>query len=163
MPPATRSHAHNKEAPPPPRKGPSKRSGGGKPITPTKKGRKRKATDAVSDPEVEPDKDATDRSCISQPVSKYIHPTMSGAWAIPKKFQMCIIFDAVNPLRQFKRDTVFNAKDKDPFPNYNPRKTAEVTESDYEGKLQPFKPWNYVYVHCFFCKCMHLTDPMRIH
>lgn len=61
---------------------------------------------------------------------------------------MCIIFDAVNPLRQFKRGTVYNKNDNDPFPVYDPRKRAEVTESDHDCVLQQYKPLDYSYVRC---------------
>ena len=71
---------------------------------------------------------------------------MAGTWSITQKFQMCILFDAVNPLRKYKLGTKFNEEDDDPFPVYNPRKVAEATESDYEGMLQPYKPLYYSYV-----------------
>lgn len=146
MPANTRSRTRAEEAPPAPAQGRASRSRGGKPAAPTKKTKKRKAADVISDPEAEPPEATTERSRVNKPIAKHIAPTMAGTWAITKRFQMCILFDAVNPLRQFKRDTVFNENDEDPFPDYNPRKIAEVTESDYEGSLQQFKPLFYLCV-----------------
>ena len=102
--------------------------------------------DVLSDPEAEPDEDTTDRSQVNKPVAEYIAPKMAGTWSITQKFQMCILFDAVNPLRKYKLGTKFNKEDDDPFPVCNPRKVAEATELDYEGTLQPYKPLYYSYV-----------------
>lgn len=150
MPPKTRSRTRAEGAPPPPSKGQSGRSSrSGRPVAPTKKSKKRKAVDVLPNPEAEPDEDTTDRSQVNRPIDKYVHPSMSGAWAISKRFQMCIIFDSVNPLRQFKRNSVFNQNDDDPFPLFNPRKRAEITESDYEGRLQPYRPVAYMCANIF--------------
>ena len=99
---------------------------------------------------MEPDEAATDRSQVNRPVAEHIAPTMAGTWSITQRFQMCILFDTVNPLRKYKLGTKFNEEDDDPFPLYNPRKIAEVTESDHVGTLQPFKPVYYSYVQ-FSC------------
>ncbi|KAF9779586.1 hypothetical protein BJ322DRAFT_1024452 [Thelephora terrestris] len=144
MPPMTRSRTRAEEAPPAPNRGRPSCSRGGKPATSSKKTKKRKAADVLSDPEAEPDEATTDRSRVNRPVAKWIAPSMVGTWAITQNFQMCILFDAVNPLRKFKLGTTFNEDDTNPFPDYNPRKIAEVTESDYEGTLQQYKPVYYV-------------------
>ena len=96
MAPETRSHTRAEQGPPPPDQGQPSRSHGGKQVTPAKKTKKRKAADVLSDPEVEPDKDTTDRSQVNKPVAEYIAPTMAGTWSITQKFQMCILFDAVS-------------------------------------------------------------------
>jgi hypothetical protein len=85
----------------------------------------------------------TDRSKMVKPVMQHIHPSMLKAWAIYHYFQPCILFDAASPLRRFKRGTVFNEDDDDPYPDYHPRDEAEATETDEEGVLQPYKPTDY--------------------
>ena len=146
MPMKTRSRTQADEAPPAPHRGQPGRSRGGKQAAAAKKTKKRKAADVLSDPEAEPDEGTTDRSRVNKPVAEYIAPTMAGTWSIKQGFQMCILFDVVNPLRKYKLGTKFNENDDDPFPLYNPRKVAEVTESDHEGTLQPFRPTHYSYV-----------------
>jgi hypothetical protein len=53
---------------------------------------------------------------------------------------MGLIFDAVNPARQFKRGTVFDPSANHPYPKYNPnsRDDPDVTEYDPEPILQPY-------------------------
>ena len=55
---------------------------------------------------------------------------------------MCVIFDCVNPVRQFKRGTTYNPEDKNAFPDYDPSPEldGDVTESDEEADLQPYNP-----------------------
>jgi hypothetical protein len=57
---------------------------------------------------------------------------------------MCLVFDCVNPARQFKRGTQYNSDDEDPFPEYNPDpdNDSEVTEDDDVGGTgqQPYLP-----------------------
>jgi hypothetical protein len=59
---------------------------------------------------------------------------------------MYILFDVVNPLRQFKQGTDFNEDDANPFPVYDPQNHTDLMESDEEGILQPYKPSGYKYV-----------------
>ena len=72
-------------------------------------------------------------------------------------FQMCILFDAVNPLRQFKQGAEFDERSDDPFPDYYPRDAADVTETDEEGSLQQYKPMDYMCV-----KLLQLPAPLSL-
>lgn len=127
--------------------------------------RKRKATEELitvhpprpspsPGPDVDPNE--TDPSLINGPVRERVLKAMSNAWSIPQGFQMCILFDAVNPVRQFKRGTVFNEVGDDPFPEYDPEDHADLTESDEDGCSQPYKPDDYVYVQ-FVVSIMFLS------
>ena len=91
-------------------------------------------------------KKETDRSLIDKPVRALIVPAMSMAWEISQYYQMCILFDAVNPVRQFKRGTVFNEEEEDPYPKYNPCDGGDATESDEEATFKPYKPSDYLCV-----------------
>ena len=93
-----------------------------------------------------PYKQTTDCSLIDRPVRGRILEGMSEVWAISEDFQMCILFDASNPVWQFKCGTVFDQDDDDPFPDYNPD-NSDFMESDEEGSLQPYKPAEYRHVH----------------
>ena len=88
----------------------------------------------------------TDRALIDKQVDALICPAMANAWDIHGYFQTCILFDAVNPLRQFKRGAEFDEMSDDPFPDYHPRDAADVTETDEEGSLQQYKPMDYTCV-----------------
>ncbi|KAF9642918.1 hypothetical protein BDM02DRAFT_3132772 [Thelephora ganbajun] len=90
--------------------------------------------------------DTTDRSLIDKPVHAHIHVKMSNTWELFQYFLMCILFNVVNPLRQFKKGTVFNKDDDDPYPEYNPRDSGDVTELDADGTLQPYKPMDHMYI-----------------
>ena len=94
-------------------------------------------------PVAPPYAETTDRSLVNRPVNRLVHADMSQVWKIFEHSQMCILFDAFSPLRQFKRGTVFN-KDDDPYAEHDPRSTEDVTESDdEEAPLQPYKPAYY--------------------
>ena len=67
---------------------------------------------------------------------------------------MCILFDAVNPVWQFKRGTVFDEESDDPFPNYDPKDDSDLTESDEDGHLQPYKPGVHTYVQSIAPSCL---------
>jgi hypothetical protein len=147
----TRSRTRAGEGPPAHNRGQPRRSRASKRVAPAKKTKKRKAADTLSDSEAEPDEATTDRSRVKGPVAEYVAPTMAATWSITQRFQMCILFDAVNPLRKYKVGTKFNEEDDDPFPVYNPRKVTKVTESDHERMLQPFRPVYYSYVRSPGC------------
>jgi len=88
--------------------------------------------------------DTTDRSLIDRPVDSHIHDAMSEAWAIYEDSRMHTLFDAVSPVRLYKRGTVFNVDES--YPSYGSPNVADITESDSEGPLQPYMPENYTYV-----------------
>ena len=113
---------------------------------PAARASRRSGATRASNPPPVPYEQTTDRSLIDRPVGSRILEGMSEAWAISEDFQMCILFDTSNPVRQFKRGTVFDQDDDDPFPDYNPD-DSDFTESDEEGSLQPYKPAEYRHVH----------------
>jgi len=87
--------------------------------------------------------DTTDRSLIGRSVDSHIHDAMSGAWMIYEDSQMYTLFDALSPVRLYKRGTVFNVDDIESYPSYGSRNVADITESDSEGLLQPYAPEDY--------------------
>jgi len=53
---------------------------------------------------------------------------------------MCLIFDVVNPVRKFKRDSVFNEDDEDPFTTHN---NKNLSETDADPSHMPAHPMPY--------------------
>ena len=98
------------------------------------------------DPKNDPSPDETKPAKIRQPISGLIHPTLKSSWAINNAVDMCFIFDAVSPARQFKRGVEFNERGK--FPEYNDRAPGDVTETDMVGPpgLMPYMPRDSTYV-----------------
>jgi hypothetical protein len=86
--------------------------------------------------------DVTDPQQVDHPVLDLIHPSLRHAWEVNKHRQMCLIFDCVNPVRQFKRGTVYDESDDHPFPRYSPspEEDGNVTETDEAGGTQPYNP-----------------------
>jgi hypothetical protein len=79
---------------------------------------------------------------IVQPISGLVHPALLNAWTINKSVNMCFIFDAVSPARQFKRGVLFD--EDGTFPNYNDEDLGDVTETDVDlPGLMPFAPREY--------------------
>lgn len=127
--------------------------------------KKRKAAEVLPDSDEDiPYEATTDRALVDKPVFKFIAPGMSEAWEISEHFQMCILFDAVNPLRQFKRGTKYNEDAEDSFPDYTAKEKGEVTETDERGELQPYKPQYYRCVrsiHLASCLSLIGVIPLR--
>ena len=75
-----------------------------------------------------------------------IHATLKNSWAINNAVDMCFIFNAVSPSRQFKQGVEFNERGK--FPEYDDRAQGDVTEMDMVGPpgLMPFMPRDNTYV-----------------
>jgi len=86
----------------------------------------------------------TDVRYTPVPVPDIIIPALYGAWQVNPKHKMCILFDAVNPCRQFKRGQVYDEDLEDPFAEYNPNadEDPDVTDTD-EGDAQPYAPIEY--------------------
>ncbi|KAF9646685.1 hypothetical protein BDM02DRAFT_3188657 [Thelephora ganbajun] len=76
-------------------------------------------------PNPNPYQHTTDRSLIDKPVHAHIH---------------------------FKRGTEFNEDDDDPYPEYDRRGSGDITESDANGSLQPYKPMDYTPRYRFDCE-----------
>jgi hypothetical protein len=87
---------------------------------------------------------------------------------------MCLIFDYINPVRQFKRGTVYDSEDDDaPFPEYrpDPEQDPDVVETDWEVDdddnpvvLEPYNPPALppcvLSVHIGRCGCSLLGCPL---
>ena len=69
------------------------------------KKRKRKAAEEPPIPANKPYEDTVNRLHVDRPVQALVGRDMTNMWAISKRFPMAILFDAVSPLRRFKRGT----------------------------------------------------------
>jgi hypothetical protein len=95
------------------------------------------------DPACDPAPDETTQANIIQPISGLVSPTLLNAWTINKSVNMCFVFDAVSPARQFKRGVLFD--EDGTFPDYNDEDPGEVTETDVDPPgLMPFEPREYL-------------------
>lgn len=127
---------------------PPKTRGTAKRATAKKKGKpqhtrtRKKASTPPASPTPPPYSDITDPTLIDRPDPDLVDPALSRAWKVNGNRQMCVIFDCVNPVRQFKRGTTYNPEDKTAFPDYDPSPELDgnVTESDEEADLQPYNP-----------------------
>lgn len=70
-----------------------------------------------------------------------VHEHLVNAWKIYPGHQMCYIFDAVTPGRQWKRGTVYSSAD--PWAEYGPPPWPDLTETDEDNTLQPYFPQKY--------------------
>ncbi|KAF9785463.1 hypothetical protein BJ322DRAFT_1020989 [Thelephora terrestris] len=104
----------------------------------SKQHKRRVSTDSDSDPPRY--EDTTDRSKMDRPVAERCAKDMVDRWKIYQNFPSYILFDAVNPTRVFKKGTVYNEADPDPFPTPNLRDTRDETDEDPDGTLQQYKP-----------------------
>jgi hypothetical protein len=77
---------------------------------------------------------------VYQPVMSVVHPLLQGAWKINRRHKMGLIFDVVNPARQFKRGSDYNDDDDLPYAKHvpNSRDDPNVTESDPNATRQPY-------------------------
>ena len=80
----------------------------------------------------------TDPNRVTHAVERLVTPSLANAWIVKPGRRMCIRFDVVNPLMQFKKGT--KRSDDDPFPRYcpNPEQDPNVTEIDADA--QPYEP-----------------------
>ena len=87
-------------------------------------------------------RDTTDPKLVTGPVLNEVTPALKDAWAINKKNKMALIFDLISPVRQFKRDALYDEEKEDPYVDYdpNPEEDENVTETDEDGDLQPYNP-----------------------
>jgi hypothetical protein len=77
-------------------------------------------------------------SKVTKPVVTQIHQNLINAWKIHEGNQMCYLFDAVVPVRQWKRGTVYT--EEEPWAEYGPAPWHDLTETDEENTLQPYYP-----------------------
>jgi hypothetical protein len=94
----------------------------------------------------------TNPKLITVPDPDSIMPSMHTAWKINPDHPMCLIFDAVDPCRKFKRGAVFDESAEEPFADYNPSYDDDlnVTDNDEETDggtmLMPYLPLDVRYV-----------------
>lgn len=65
---------------------------------------------------------------------------VSHAWSINEAHHMWLIFDAVNPVRKFKRDSVYRDTDEEPFAEHD---DSDLSETDAVPSRQPAYPEPY--------------------
>jgi hypothetical protein len=85
----------------------------------------------------------TNPADITHPVDRLVHRALKGAFEIHPENGMALIFDTVNPVRQYNRDQPYRAGDQYPFATYNPspEEDPNVTENDSETEpLNPYEP-----------------------
>ena len=76
-----------------------------------------------------------------------VHDALKEAWTVNSSMKACLAFDAINPVRQFKRGVLDNGKKR--FPEYrteDPCDDSEVTESDESDEgvgLIQYNPQGY--------------------
>ena len=80
----------------------------------------------------------TDPNCVTHPVRSIITKTLTRTWVMEPHRQMCIRFDVVNPLMQFKKGTTQN--DDDQFPRYDPSPEEDPNVTEVDGSAQPYEP-----------------------
>lgn len=85
----------------------------------------------------------TDPILVNKPVSGMVSTTMKNCWKVYNRASMCIIFDAVSPVRVFKKGTEYDDDDDDPFPIYDSRNDGDLTETDEDGTLSQYRPTAY--------------------
>jgi len=103
----------------------------------------RNSNDSSSEEEGSQDPLQTDPRLVKGPVVELVHTSLAGLrWRLLPHLQMCVRFDAVNPLMQFKRGVKRNPKAGVPFPRYNPspEEDPDVTEDDPEVGLEQYEP-----------------------
>ncbi|KAF9787524.1 hypothetical protein BJ322DRAFT_1019924 [Thelephora terrestris] len=88
--------------------------------------------------------ETTDPKDVTGPVLELVDPALVKAWSIHNDNRMAIIFDAVNPVRQFQRGVPYNdrAKPENAFAKYDPdpKEDLYVTEDEGDEDLKPYEP-----------------------
>lgn len=88
--------------------------------------------------------ETTDPKDVTGPVLEQVDPALVGAWSINNDNRMAIIFDAVNPVRQFQRGVPYNekARPENAFAKYDPdpKEDPYVTEDEGDEDLRPYEP-----------------------
>jgi hypothetical protein len=121
------------------KKAPSTSQGKSKPPKPPGIRIPREATTPTPSEEEEAYKGTTDVDEVTGPVLSLVHERMRDAWEVHGDRPMWLVFDAVNPVRQFKRDMPYNARVD--FPDYDSDALADLTETDEGGAgLMPYQP-----------------------
>jgi hypothetical protein len=84
----------------------------------------------------------TDPEQVVEPVKRVMHEHLTGAWKIFPSEEMCFLFDAVTPARQFKCGTLYH--DDVDFTDFGPEPWDDLTETDIASPgWMPYKPAVY--------------------
>lgn len=78
-----------------------------------------------------------DPKLADRPVPEHTHNSLFHAWRVKPNHQMCLIFDVVNPVRKFKRDSVYNKNAEESFAKHN---DPNLSETDAEPPHMPAYP-----------------------
>lgn len=71
-----------------------------------------------------------------------VHPSLTNAWRVNSKNEMCWIFDETHPPRQFNRNVLYSPEAEPPI--YGPGPPwSYLTETDEENKLAQYAPRIY--------------------
>ena len=110
-----------------------------------------KKTKPSASPNPPAKEDMIDPKLIDQPVERLVHESLRNAWVVNKSRPMCLIFDCVNPARQFKRGVLYDLDETTPFPNYDPdpERDGNVMEGD-EGPHPGLQPYNPAIPECVY-------------
>ena len=76
----------------------------------------------------------TDLKLANQLVPEHIHNSLSRAWRVEPKHQMCFIFDIVNPVRKFKWNSVYDKNTEESFTQHN---NPDLSETDAKPPHMP--------------------------
>jgi len=80
---------------------------------------------------------------VTEPVMHLVHSSLGTGWKMEPARQMCIRFDVINPLRQFKRGARWDENEDIPFPQYDPSPEQDddvVEDDDKDGGLMQYEP-----------------------
>ena len=113
-----------------------------------RRGHKKRAKAARSAPDTPPPT-TTDPTIVTQP-ARGVHQKLRHAWAIQPGHDVCFVFDAIDPSRQWKLGTEYT--EEDPFAEYGPAPWPDMTDTDDHNVLQPYFPishmWVFFFPHC---------------
>ena len=80
-------------------------------------------------------------SQVIHPVWPMVHGSMRRGWRINQSHDMCFIFDAVKPCKEFNGDMPFDPTQD--YPELGPENAHTVTDDDHDPGLMPFAPVAY--------------------
>lgn len=113
------------------------------PRSPRQPAKKRQKRASPTESEIEEAyENTTDPLLVTHPVERLVHESLSESWKVTRGNQMCFIFDAHSPARQFKRGVPFRQNAEYPIYGKPPYDNLTETDEDEPG-LMPFSPCNY--------------------
>lgn len=86
--------------------------------------------------------ETTDIKEVTGPVASMVDEKMVNGWKVNECLPMWLIFDVINPVRQYKRGLRYS--DRLEFPAYGPEPWDDLTETDDPPRgWMPFAPISY--------------------